>query len=63
MTLTLDLKTVPGGKGMAELARLIRKRSELMRQSSKDAVVASTIMVLQSLRKATRVRRKGKELA
>lgn len=47
------------GRTLDEFRRLVGRRMKLLRETNRDAVVASAIMVLQSIRKETR-KYKGK---
>jgi len=50
-----------GGRPLSELQRLMRKRTQQLKETPRDAVIATAITVLRSLRADTRVYR-GKEV-
>lgn len=55
---TLDLKTVDG-RTLDEFARAIERRTELMNKTTKDSVIALSILAMKNLRKNTRLAKKG----
>ena len=60
--MSLEMKVGAGledGRTLKEFERLVGKRMQILKETNKDAVVASAIMVLQSIRKETR-RYRGK---
>ena len=60
--MSLEMKVVAGledGRTLKEFERLVGRRMQILKETNKDAVVASAIMVLQSIRKETR-RYRGK---
>lgn len=62
MSMSLEMKVGAGledGRTLKEFERLVGKRMQILKETNKDAVVASAIMVLQSIRKETR-RYRGK---
>lgn len=50
------------GRPVQELARLIERRGRILGESAKDAVVATAIDVLKSVRTATREKRPGRKV-
>lgn len=60
--MSLEMKVgadLEDGRTLKEFERLVGKRMQILKETNKDAVVASAIMVLQSIRKETR-RYRGK---
>lgn len=60
--MSLEMKVGAGledGRTLKEFERLVGRRMQILKETNKDAVVASAIMVLQSIRKETR-RYRGK---
>lgn len=51
---TLEVTPTWNGRPLAELNRLIGRRMALLGESSRDAVIATAIIALQSIRKATK---------
>lgn len=59
--LKMDMSVDWGGRPLAELQRLMEKRTRQLKETPRDATIATAITVLRSLRPLTRVYR-GKKV-
>lgn len=55
--LNVDMSVDWGGRPLSELQRLMEKRAKQLRETPRDACIATAITVLRSLRADTRVYR------
>ena len=60
--LAVDLSVDWGGRPLSELQRLMEKRAQQLRETPRDACIATAITVLRSLRPLTKVY-KGKKVS
>lgn len=64
MTVDVSIKaTGPGGCTMEKLSEMIRMRANELKETSQDAIVATAIKVLKSLRAGSKPRKVGKGIA
>lgn len=59
--LKVDMSVDWGGRPLSELQRLLEKRARQLRETPRDACIATAITVLRSLRPLTKVY-KGKKV-
>lgn len=59
--LAVDMSVDWGGRPLSELQRLLAKRAKQLRETPRDACIATAITVLKSLRPLTKVY-KGKKV-
>jgi hypothetical protein len=53
--LTVDMSVNWGGRPLSELQKLMQKRQRQLRETPRDACIATAITVLRSLRPLTKV--------